>query len=74
MRQYTVSFTWRWAYDAQNMLRQTFDNKHQISCILLVSLSSTYVRDAQSQESKIPNAITYKEPRASSHLQDDLAN
>jgi len=27
--------------DAQNMLRQKFDNKHQISCILLVSLSSS---------------------------------
>ena len=26
--------------DARNMLRQKFDNKHQISCILLVSLSS----------------------------------
>ena len=26
--------------DARNMLRQKFDNKHRISCILLVSLSS----------------------------------
>ena len=30
-----------------------FDNKHQISCILLVSLSSPYVHDAWSQEPKI---------------------
>ena len=30
-----------------------FDNKHQISCILLVSLSSPYVHDARSQEPKI---------------------
>ena len=28
--------------DARNMLRK-FDNKHQISCILLVSLSSPYL-------------------------------
>ena len=37
--------------DARNMLRY-FDNKHQISCILLVSLSSPYVHDARSQETK----------------------
>ena len=36
--------------DARNMLRQTFDNKHQISFILLVSLSSPCVHDARSQE------------------------
>jgi len=30
-----------------------FDNKHRISCILLVSLSSPYVHDARSQEPKI---------------------
>ena len=29
-----------------------FDNKHQNSCILLVSLSSPYVHDARSQEPK----------------------
>jgi len=29
-----------------------FDNKQQISCILLVSLSSPYVHDARSQEPK----------------------
>ena len=29
------------------------DNKHQISCILLVSLSSPYVHDARPQEPKI---------------------
>jgi len=29
--------------DARNMLRQKFDNKHRISCILLVYLSSPYV-------------------------------
>ena len=28
--------------DARNMSRQKFDNKHRISCILLVSLSSSY--------------------------------
>jgi len=28
------------------------DNKHHISCILLVSLSSSYVHDARSQELK----------------------
>ena len=39
--------------DARNMLRKKSDNKHQISCILLVSLSSPYVHDAQSQEPKI---------------------
>jgi len=38
--------------DARNTLRQKFDNKHQISCILLVSLSSPYVHDARSQEPK----------------------
>ena len=38
--------------DARNMLRQKFDNKHQISCIFLVSLSSPYVHDARSQEPK----------------------
>ena len=32
--------------------RLLFDNKHQISCILLISLSSPYVHDARSQESK----------------------
>jgi len=37
---------------ARNMLRQTFDNKHRISCILLVSPSSPYVHDARSQEPK----------------------
>jgi hypothetical protein len=31
---------------------KSFDNKHQISCILLVSLSSPYVHDARSQEPK----------------------
>jgi len=30
-----------------------FDNKRQISCVLLVSLSSSYVHDARSQEPKI---------------------
>ena len=39
--------------DARNMLRLKFDNEHQISCILLVSLSSPYVHDARSQEPKI---------------------
>ena len=39
--------------DARNMLRWKFDNKHQISCILLVSLSSPYFHDARSQEPKI---------------------
>jgi len=29
--------------DAQNMLRYKFDNKHRISCILLVYLSSPYI-------------------------------
>jgi len=29
--------------DARNMLRLKFDNKHRISCILLVSLSSPYI-------------------------------
>ena len=38
--------------DARNMLRLKFDNKHQISCILLVSLSSPYVHDTRSQELK----------------------
>ena len=38
--------------DARNMLKQKFDNKHKISCILLVSLSSPYVPDARSQEPK----------------------
>ena len=38
--------------DARNMLRQKFDNKYQISCLLLVSLSSPYVHDARSQEPK----------------------
>jgi len=32
-----------------------FDNKHQISCILLVSLSSPCVHDVRSQE---PKALT----------------
>jgi len=36
--------------DARNMLKYKFDNKHLISCILLVSLSSPYVHDARSQE------------------------
>ena len=39
--------------DARNMLREKFDNKHRISCILLVSLSSPYVHDARLQEPKI---------------------
>ena len=39
--------------DAQNMFRWKFDNKHQISCILLVSLSSPDVHDARSKEPKI---------------------
>ena len=39
--------------DARNMLRQKFDNKHLISCILLVALSSLYVHDARSQQPKI---------------------
>ena len=39
--------------DARNTLRWKFDNKHQISCTLLVSLSSPYVHDARSQEPKI---------------------
>ena len=43
--------------DARNMLKLKFDNKHQISYILLVSLSSPYVHDARSQEPKI--RITY---------------
>ena len=38
--------------DARNMLRYKFDNKHRISCILLVSLTSPYVHDARSQELK----------------------
>ena len=40
-------------HDARNLLRQKFDNKHQISCILFVSLPSPYVHDARSQEPKI---------------------
>jgi len=39
--------------DARNILRQKFDNKYEISCILLVSLSSPYVHDARSQQPKI---------------------
>ena len=39
--------------DARNMLRQKFDNKYRINCILLVSLSSHYVYDARSKETKI---------------------
>ena len=38
---------------ARNMLIYKFDNKHQISCIFLVSLSSSYVHDLRSQEPKI---------------------
>ena len=44
--------------DARNMLRQKFDNKHLISCILLASLSSPYVHDARSQEPKIFTLFT----------------
>ena len=39
--------------DARNTLGLRFDNKHRISCILLVSLSSPYGHDARSQEPKI---------------------
>ena len=39
--------------DARNVLRLKFDNIYRISCILLVSLSSSYVHDARSQEPKI---------------------
>ena len=39
--------------DARNMLREKFDNKYQISCILLISLSSPYVHEARSQEPKV---------------------
>ena len=35
------------------------DNKHQISCILLVSLSSPYVHDARSQEPWGPPSLLY---------------
>ena len=38
--------------DTQNILRSKSDNKHQISCILLVALSSPCVHDARSQEPK----------------------
>ena len=38
-----------------------FDNEHQISCILLVSLSSPYVHDARSQEPK----------KSAKHVSDD---
>ena len=44
--------------DARNILRYKFDNKHLISCILLVSLSSPYVHDARSQEPKILNTFS----------------
>jgi len=40
---------------------KSFDNKHQISCTLLVSLSSPYVHDARSQKptitAHIPSSI-----------------
>jgi hypothetical protein len=42
--------------DARNVLRQIFDNKHQISCILLV-LSSPYFHDARSRERKIDKRL-----------------
>jgi len=38
--------------DARNMSRKTLNNKRQINCILLLSLSSPYVHDARSQEPK----------------------
>jgi len=35
-----------------------FDNKHQINCILLVSLSSPYVHDARSQGPKTDTPVS----------------
>ena len=42
----TVKVTVDGHNDARNMLRYKFDNKHQISCIFLVFLSSHYFRIA----------------------------
>jgi len=42
--------------DVRNMLRLKFDNKHRVRCNLLVSLSSSYVHDARSEEPKIYTA------------------
>ena len=53
--------------DARNMLRQKFDNKHQISCILLVSLSSPHVHDARSQEPKITLSVCSSESGSTFH-------
>jgi len=39
--------------DPRNMLRLELHNKHRISCILLVFLSSPYVHDSRSQDPKI---------------------
>jgi len=40
---------------AETCWDRSFDNRHRISCILLVSLSSPYVHDARSQEHKTYN-------------------
>ena len=58
--------------DARNMLRQKFDNKHQISCILFVSLSSPYVHYARSQEPKIMPVVSQKFFSSRSHISGDI--
>jgi len=46
--------------DARNILRYKFDNKHQIGCILFVSLSLPYFHHARSQEPKKKSAQFFK--------------
>ena len=56
--------------DDRNMLRWKFDNKHQISCILLVSLSSPYIKQRMNFTSGaqiVGDQISYRGARYFQH-------